>query len=37
LQIDRFWWTAIWAAILLSIVGWVLSLGRRNAERALSG
>ena len=37
LQIDRFWWTAIWAAILLSIVGWVLSLGRRSAERALSG
>lgn len=37
LQIDRFWWTAIWAAILLSIVGWVFSLGRRNAERAFSG
>ena len=37
LQIDRFWWTAIWAAILLSIVGWVLSLGRRSAERAFSG
>ncbi|MBW0016172.1 MAG: phage holin family protein [Mycobacterium sp.] len=26
LQIDRFWWTAIWAAILLSIVSWLLSL-----------
>ena len=32
LHIDRFWWTAIWAAILLSIVGWLLDLvfhGRR--------
>jgi putative membrane protein len=37
LHIDRFWWTAIWAAILLSIVGWVLSLGGRSAQRALSG
>ena len=37
LQIDRFWWTAIWAAILLSIVGWVFSLGSRNAQRALNG
>jgi putative membrane protein len=26
LFIDRFWWTAIWAAIALSIVGWLLSL-----------
>jgi putative membrane protein len=26
LEIDHFWWTAIWAAILLSIVSWVLSL-----------
>lgn len=26
LQIDHFWWTAIWAAIVLSIVSWVLSL-----------
>ncbi|HEY7051025.1 MAG TPA: phage holin family protein [Mycobacterium sp.] len=26
LQIDHFWWTAIWAAILLSIVSWLLSL-----------
>lgn len=37
LHIDRFWWTAIWAAILLSIVGWVFSLGRRSAGRAFSG
>lgn len=36
LHIDKFWWTAIWAAILLSIVGWVLGLVRSNAERALS-
>lgn len=26
LHIDHFWWTAIWAAIVLSIVSWVLSL-----------
>ncbi len=34
LQIDHFWWTAIWAAILLSIVGWLLSLLTRRAQRA---
>lgn len=34
LQIDHFWWTAIWAAILLSIVSWLLSLLTRRAERA---
>ncbi len=37
LQIDRFWWTAIWAAILLSLVGWLFSLPLRSAERALGG
>ena len=37
LYIDQFWWTAIWAAIILSLVGWVFSLGTRNAGRALSG
>jgi putative membrane protein len=26
LAIDRFWWTAIWAAIMLSIISWLLSL-----------
>ncbi|MBV8786159.1 MAG: phage holin family protein [Mycobacterium sp.] len=31
LQIDHFWWTAIWAAIVLSIVSWVLSLIVRRA------
>lgn len=36
LQIDQFWWTAIWAAILLSIVGWLFSLPLRSAERTLS-
>ena len=36
LHIDKFWWTAIWAAILLSLVGWVLSVPFRSAERALS-
>jgi putative membrane protein len=35
LQIDHFWWTAIWAAILLSIVGWLFSLPFRSAERTL--
>lgn len=33
LHIDQFWWTAIWAAILLSLVGWVLSGPLRSAER----
>lgn len=35
LQIDRFWWTAIWAAIVLSLVGWALSGLTRSAERTL--
>ncbi len=26
LHIDNFWWSAIWAAIVLSIVSWALSL-----------
>ena len=26
LHIENFWWTAIWAAIVLSIVSWLLSL-----------
>lgn len=26
LDIDQFWWTAIWAALVLSIVSWGLSL-----------
>lgn len=26
LTIDHFWWTAIWGAIVLSIVGWALGL-----------
>ncbi|MGY4711097.1 phage holin family protein [Mycolicibacterium sp. CBM1] len=33
LQIDNFWWTAVWAAIVLSIVSWVLSLAFRSADR----
>lgn len=33
LQIDHFWWTAIWAAIVLSIVSWLLSLVMRDAGR----
>lgn len=33
LHIDHFWWTAIWAAIVLSIVSWGLSLVTRDAKR----
>ena len=33
LAIDHFWWTAIRAAVVLSIVGWVLSLVVRTARR----
>ena len=33
LQIDHFWWTAIWAAIVLSVVSWVLSLATRDLRR----
>ena len=32
LLIDDFWWTAIWAAIVLSIVSWLLSLVVRDAD-----
>jgi putative membrane protein len=38
LTIDEFWWTAIWAAILLSLVSVILEyvvgslLGRADAE-----
>ena len=34
LSIDDFWWTAIWAAIVLSIVSWLLSLVVGSSERA---
>jgi putative membrane protein len=34
LYIAHFWWTAIWAAILLSIVSWVLGLITRDVGRA---
>ncbi|ORW02907.1 phage holin family protein [Mycobacterium kyorinense] len=33
LHIDHFWWTAIWAAVVLSIVSWVLSLVARDVQR----
>ncbi|MBU8825598.1 phage holin family protein [Mycolicibacterium goodii] len=32
LRIDDFWWTAIWAAIVLSIVSWLLSLVKAAAN-----
>ncbi len=35
LQIDHFWWTAIWAAIVLSVVSWVLSLVAGDAKRVV--
>ena len=34
LVIDDFWWTAIWAAIVLSIVSWLLSLIARDTPSA---
>lgn len=34
LHIDHFWWSAIWAAIVLSIVSWVLSLVARDVQRS---
>jgi putative membrane protein len=37
LFIDDFWWTAIWAAIVLSIVSWLLSLLFRDAGRVSRG
>lgn len=37
LHIDHFWWTAIWAAVVLSIVSWVLSLAVRDVSRATRG
>jgi putative membrane protein len=39
LFIDRFWWTAIWAAIVLSIVSWLLSLiiGGGDDQRVMRG
>jgi putative membrane protein len=33
LDINHFWWDAIWAAIVLSIVSWLLSLALRDARR----
>ena len=33
LYINDFWWTAIWAAIVLSIVSWALSLIVRDTRR----
>ncbi len=33
LQIDHFWWTAIEAAIVLSIVSWLMSLVARDVRR----
>jgi putative membrane protein len=33
LQINQFWWTAIWAAVVLSIVSWLFSLPFKDADR----
>lgn len=32
LHIDDFWWTAIWAAIVLSVVSWLLSIVKAVAN-----
>lgn len=34
LQIDDFWWTAIWAAIVLSVVSWLLSILASDLKRS---
>lgn len=33
LAVDDFWWTAIWGAIVLSLVSWALSLLVRDTAR----
>ncbi len=33
LSIDHFWWSAIWAAILLSIVSWLLGVVTQDVGR----
>ena len=35
LFIEDFWWTAIWAAIVLSIVSWLLSLVAGDAKKVV--
>jgi putative membrane protein len=35
LFIEDFWWTAIWAAIVLSVVSWLLSLVAGDAKKAV--
>ena len=35
LFIEDFWWTAIWAAIVLSVVGWLLSIVAGDAKKAV--
>lgn len=35
LFIEDFWWTAIWASIVLSIVSWLLSLVAGDAKKAV--
>ncbi|MBI3215928.1 MAG: phage holin family protein [Mycobacterium sp.] len=35
LDLDHFWWTAIWAAIVLSIVSWALGLLIRDTAGRL--
>jgi putative membrane protein len=37
LDVDRFWWTAIWGAVVLSIVSWGLSLLIRDTAGARRG
>lgn len=34
LDVDQFWWTAIWGAVVLSLVSWGLSLLIRDTTRS---
>jgi putative membrane protein len=34
LHVSDFWWSAIWAAIMLSIVSWLLSLLLPDEKRS---
>jgi putative membrane protein len=36
LAIDHFWWTAIKAAVVLSVISWLLSLLSRDVRRTVS-
>ena len=37
LHVNDFWWSAIWAAIMLTIVSWLLSLVLPDGDRVRTG